>query len=66
MKRPRPPKERITEMQVMIEGQTHFQPLGSDRGFKDLVDYHKFYSHMLMQGSSGLTTFVMTSFSSIP
>ena len=65
-------RERITEMQMMIEGQSHFQPFGlSYWGFEDLnkgvgsmtasyeyhigVDYHKCYSHLVVQDSSGKT-----------
>ncbi len=37
MKEARPLRERITEMQSMIEGQSHFQPFGlSYWGFADL------------------------------
>jgi transposase len=59
-------------MQMMIEGQSHFQPFGlSYWGFEDLnkgvgsmtasyeyhigVDYHKSYSHLVVQDSSGKT-----------
>ena len=59
-------------MQVMIEGQSHFQPFGLPYwGFTDLnkgvgsmtasydyhigVDYHKSYSHLVVQDSSGKT-----------
>ncbi|WP_260684066.1 hypothetical protein [Rhizobium laguerreae] len=37
MKEAAPLRERITEMQMMIEGQSHFQRLGlSHWGFEDL------------------------------
>jgi transposase len=59
-------------MQVMIEGQSHFQPFGLPYcGSQDLnkgvgrmtasydfhigVDYHKSYSHLVVQDSSGKT-----------
>ncbi len=65
-------RERITEMPVMIAGQSRFQPFGlSCWGFRDLnkgvgsmtasydyhigVDYHKSYSHLVVQDSCGKT-----------
>ena len=72
MKEAAPVRERITEMQVMIEGQSHFRPFGLPNwAFADLnkgvgsmtasydyhigVDYHKSYSHLVVQDSSGKT-----------
>ncbi|SEP27302.1 Transposase, partial [Rhizobium tibeticum] len=69
---PRPLRERITNMQTLIEGQSRFQPFGLPYwGFADLnkgvgsmtasyeyhigVDYHKSYSHLVVQDSSGKT-----------